>query len=120
MLSEHAYHVALAAYLGAAVLALLLMAWWLRRSWRPAWISAMVLLGGALLLTPAYPEAGISTMAPALIVAVFQWFTVGLDAAQHALRPLLAMLGGAAALSLVLGLTVLRHRPARAPVARES
>lgn len=120
MLNEHDYHVALAVYLGAAILALLVTAWWLRKSWRPAWIGALVLFGAALLLTPAYPEAGISTMAPALIVAAFQWLTVDLDAARHALRPLAAALGAALVLSLLLGLTVLRHRPRRAPAARDN
>lgn len=110
MLSEQSYHYALAAYGGAAVLALLLMAWWLRKYWRPAWIALLVLLGAALLLTPAYPEAGITTMAPALVVATFQWLTVDQAAAEHALRPLLFMVGLALALSLLLGMTVLRHR----------
>jgi hypothetical protein len=115
VLSEQSYHIALAVYLGSALLALLLMAWWLRAYWRPAWINLLVLVGAALLLTPAYPEQGIATMAPALIVAAFQWLTVDQAAAEHALRPLLFMLGAALLLSLLLGLTVLRHRPLPPP-----
>lgn len=114
MLSETSYFMAMAAYIVAAVLALLLAAWWLSGRWRPAWIGLLVLLGAALLLTPAYPESGVTTLAPALIVAAFQWLTVDQAAAQHALRPLLFMVGLALALSLSLGLTVLRHRPAAA------
>lgn len=110
MLNDQSYHVAMAAYLGAAVLALMLFGYWLRNSWRPAWICLVVLCGAALLLTPAYPDAEVETFAPALIVAVFQWLTIDQAAAEHALRPLGFMLGAALVLSLLLGLTVLRHR----------
>jgi len=110
VLNDQTYHVAMAAYLGAAVLALLLFAYWLRNSWRPAWIGLVVLCGAALLLTPAYPDAEVESFAPALIVAVFQWLTFDQAAAAHALRPLAFMLGAALVLSLLLGLTVLRHR----------
>ncbi|MFV0478921.1 MAG: hypothetical protein ACK5ME_13970 [Parahaliea sp.] len=110
MLNEESYQMAMIAYIASAVLALLLTAWWLRKSWRPAWIGFVVLVGGALLLTPAYPEAGINTMAPALVVAAFQWVTIDQSAAEHALRPLAYMVGGAAVLSLLLGLTILRYR----------
>ncbi|WP_116364249.1 hypothetical protein [Parahaliea mediterranea] len=110
MLDEQSYHIAMAAYLGAAVLALILFAFWLRKSWRPAWIGLVVLVGAALLLTPAFPQAGVDTLAPALIVAVFQWLTVDFAAAEHALRPLAVMVGAALVLALLLGVTVLRHR----------
>ncbi|TXS92966.1 hypothetical protein FV139_13505 [Parahaliea maris] len=110
MLNDQSYHIAMAAYLGAAVLALLLFAFWLRHTWRPAWIGLVVLCGAAVLLTPAYPDAEVETLAPALIVAVFQWLTIDQAAAAHALRPLGFMLGAALVLSLLLGLTVLRHR----------
>lgn len=113
MLSEQSYYIALAAYLGAAVLALVLAAWWLRRRWHPAWIGLLVLLGAALLLTPAYPEAGISTLAPAVIVAGFQWMTVGQEAAAHALRPLLAATALAVLLALLFALVVRLRRGTR-------
>ncbi|MFV0277998.1 MAG: hypothetical protein ACK5HY_12555 [Parahaliea sp.] len=116
MLSEQSYLMALVAYTGAALLSLLLLAWWLHQFWRPAWIALLVLVGAALALTPAYPEQGIATMAPALIVAVFQWFNEGQAAAEHALWPLGYALAAAVALSLLLGLTVLRsRRPRPAP-----
>ncbi|MBA6412092.1 hypothetical protein H2508_03100 [Parahaliea sp. F7430] len=110
MLSEETYQLAMASYIGAALLAILCLAWWLRKHWRPAWIAALLLPAAALLLTPAYPEAGIETMAPALIVAAFQWLTVDQAAAEHALRPLLFVFAAAVLLALILGLTILRHR----------
>lgn len=113
MLNQSGYQLAMVVYLAAGILALLALAWWLRRHWRPAWIGFVVLLGAALLLTPAYPEAGVDTLAPAVIVAAFQWMTVDQAAAEHALRPLAFMLGAALVLSVLLGLTVLRHRPER-------
>ncbi|MBN7798365.1 hypothetical protein [Parahaliea mediterranea] len=118
MLSEQSYHIAMAAYLGAAVLALLLTAWWLRRRWHPAWIGLLVLPGAAVLLTPAYPEAGVSTLAPAVIVAGFQWLTVDQAAAEHALRPLLAAVGLALLLALLFAVALRLRRgspPASAP-----
>ncbi len=116
MLSEESYHIALAIYLGSALLAVILMGWWLLRRW-PGFFSAFaLLLCAALLLTPAYPKEGVSTFAPALIVAVFQMLTEGLDSAQHALRPLAA--GCVLAFVLALGLRFSILRPRRQP-ARE-
>lgn len=109
MLDETSYHFALMAYVGAAVLMLLLLAWWGRRR-APGWTLTAVLLGGALLLTPAFPREGVQTMAPALIVAGFGFFTEGLQAAEHALRPLAATCGLALGTALLLRLTVLRRR----------
>jgi len=97
-------------YSGAAILALLLLVWWLRKSWRPAWLVFGFLSGAALLLTPAFPESGTDTLAPAAIVAGFQLLTDGLESAEHALRPLLFMLALAVALSLLLRFTLLRTR----------
>ncbi len=108
MLSDSSYHIALAVYLGAAGLALLCMAWWLGRRWPNGWTALFVLLCAALLLTPAYPRAGVTTFAPALVVAVFQILTEGLDSARHALRPLGFMCALAVGLALLLRLTLLR------------
>ena len=110
MLTEESYLTAIVVYCGAALLALLLMLWWLRKSWRPAWLALGFFVGAALLLTPAFPEAGSDTLAPALIVAGFQLLTDGVESAQHALRPLLFMLCLAVVLSLLLRFTVLRGR----------
>ena len=110
MLTETSYHLAIACYIGAAVLALLAMGWWLSRNWRPAWVSLVVLLGGVLLLTPAYPQEGVDTLAPALIVAAFQTLTDGFEAAEHAWRPLLLFGAAAVVASIVIGLLT-RRKP---------
>jgi len=110
VLSESSYITALSVYLGAAVVFLLVLIFWLRKSWRPAWLGLVVLLAAALLLTPAYPGPGVDTLAPALIVAGFQLATNGVDAAEHALRPLLGMCAVALVLALFLGMTLLRKR----------
>lgn len=110
MLTENSYLTAIYVYVGAAVLMLLCLAWWLRRRWRAGWIALTVLLGAALLLTPAYPREGVQTLAPALVVAAFRFFTEGLPAAEHALRPLAATSAAAVVLALLLRLTVFRPR----------
>ena len=113
MLSESSYLTAVYAYVGAACVMLLYLAWWLGRHWRASWVALVVLLGAALLLTPAYPKDGVDTFAPALIVAIFQLLTDGYEAARHALRPLGFMSALAAVVALLLGLTLLRGRGPR-------
>ena len=115
MLSEESYLMAIYAYTGAAALMLLCLAWWLGRSWRAAWAALVVLLAAALLLTPAYPNEGVSTMAPALIVAGFQLFTAGYEASLHALRPLGVACGLAVFLAMLLRFSI--FRPRKAPAA---
>jgi hypothetical protein len=110
MLSESSYLTAIYAYVGAASVMLLYLAWWLSRHWRPGWVALVVLLAAALLLTPAYPRDGVDTLAPALIVAGFQFLTYGYEAAQHALRPLAFMSGLAITVALLLRLTLFRGR----------
>lgn len=110
MLDESSYLTAVYIYVGAAVISLIYLAWWLSRHWRPGWVALVVLLLAALLLTPAYPKAGVSTMAPALIVAVFQIATQGVEAADHALRPLIFMSGVGVLFALLLNMTVFRRR----------
>ena len=110
MLSESSYLAALYVYLGAGVAILLYLSWWLSRYWSGAVVAMLVLLAGALLLTPAYPGEGIDTFAPALIVAAFQWLNEGLDGAMHALRPLAFSCACALVLALLLRLTVFRKK----------
>ena len=114
MLSEESYLTAIYAYTGAAALLLLCLAWWLGRSWQAAWAALVVLLAAALLLTPAYPNEGVSTMAPALIVAGFQLFTAGYEASLHALRPLGVACGLAVVLAMLLRFSIFRPRKAPA------
>ncbi len=113
MLNDSSYHIALATYLGAGFLAVLLLAWWLLRRW-PGFPSLLfVLLGAALVLTPAYPGEGVTTLAPALIVAGFTIFTEGVESAEHAIRPLVAAGGAALVAALILRFTLFRRgRPA--------
>jgi hypothetical protein len=113
VLSESSYLLAIYTYVGAAGAILIYLAWWLGHHWRPAWVTLVVLLVAALLLTPAYPREGADTMAPALVVAAFQIFTEGIDAAQHAVQPLLFFSGAAVVISLLLGVTIFRRPRAR-------
>ena len=105
MTEQPDYLIATLVYLGTALLALVAMFWWLRRAWR--WL--LLLAGAALLMTPAYPYEGVDTFAPALIVAAFQLLTAGPEAAAHAVRPLVAALGLALVVTLLLRITVLRR-----------
>lgn len=108
MLTESSYLTAIYVYCGAAVLIALLLAFWMIRRWPNFGVTLMVLLSAALLLTPAYPQPGVETMAPALIVLGFEFLLNGPEAAQHALKPLTIACGLAFAIALVLRLTLLR------------
>lgn len=110
MLDENSYLTAIYVYVGAAMVMLIYLAWWLSRHWRPGWVSLVVLLMAALLLTPAYPKAGVTTMAPALVVAAFLIATEGVEAAKHAIRPLVFMSGMGVVITLLLSMTIFRRR----------
>lgn len=109
MLSESSYMTALYIYVGAALATMLYLSWWLSRHWRAGTVALFVLLAGALLLTPAYPKEGVETLAPALIVAAFQWLTEGMEGAMHALRPLAFTCLVAVVLALLLRLSIFRN-----------
>jgi hypothetical protein len=113
VLDESSYLTAMYTYLGAALVLLLYLAWWLARHWRAGWVALVVLLAAALLLTPAYPKEGVSTLAPALIVAGFQFMTEGVEGARHALRPLAFMCALAVGIAILLSLTIFRWRNKR-------
>ena len=115
MLSESSYLTAMYIYVGSAGVMLLYLAWWLGRHWHPGFVTLVVLLLAAALLTPAYPKAGVDTMAPALIVAVFQFATQGADAAAHAIRPLAFMSAIAVGISVLLAITIFRRRKGSRP-----
>jgi hypothetical protein len=104
---------AIYAYLGAAGILILYVGWWLSRHWRPAWVTLVMLLMAALLLTPAYPKEGVGTMAPALVVFGFQFMTAGMEGAVHALRPLQFMCLAAVVVTLLLWLLLFRRNAPR-------
>jgi hypothetical protein len=114
VLSESSYLTAIYIYLGSAGVLIVYVGWWLSRHWRAAWVTLVVLLLAALLLTPAYPKEGVQTMAPALVVAAFQYLTVGPEGAAHAVRPLVFMSGAAVLITLLFKMTVFRGRRAAA------
>ncbi len=110
MLNDSSYFIAICIYVGSAAVLIMYIGWWLGRHWRAGWVTLVVLLLAALLLTPAYPKADVHTMAPALIVAAFQYLTVGVEGARHALRPLLFLSAAAVIIALLLSMTVFRRR----------
>lgn len=112
MLSDSSYLTAMYVYLGAGSAFLVYLVLILKRNWqwRGAWVTLVVLIAAALMLTPAYPDANIQTLAPALVVAIFEGLINGPEAAQHAIRPLTYTLALALLLSIVLRLTVFRRR----------
>jgi Na+/melibiose symporter-like transporter len=110
VLNDSSYFTAICIYVGSAAVFIMYVGWWLGRHWRAGWVTLVVLLLSALLLTPAYPKAGVHTMAPALVVAAFQYLTVGLEGAMHALRPLMVMSASAVIITLLLSMTVFRRR----------
>ena len=110
MLNDSSYFTAICIYVGSAAVLIMYIGWWLGRHWRAGWVTLVVLLLAALLLTPAYPKADVHTMAPALIVAAFQFLTAGVEGARHALRPLIFMSAAAVIVTLLLSMTVFRRR----------
>ncbi|KZX60193.1 hypothetical protein A3709_12925 [Halioglobus sp. HI00S01] len=110
MLTEESYMLAIYAYIGAAAMVALILAWWLLRRWPNFWTLLIVMLSAALLLTPAYPQPGVETMAPALIVAGFELLLNGPEAAQHAIKPLSIACAVALGAAVLLRLLVVRPR----------
>ena len=88
MLTETAYRYALYFYVGGGGLFLFSLVYFAKHLIKSNFIFPLLLFLCALILTPAYPSDGIKTMAPAVIVYVFQVFIHGPDSAEHALRPL--------------------------------
>jgi energy-converting hydrogenase Eha subunit B len=105
VLETSSYISALATYSAAALIALLVMVWWLiKLEWGRFWVALLFWLGAAVLLTPAYASMDADTLAPAVLVAVFQTVFFGVDTALHALRPLGMVVGLAAVLGCFHGL----------------
>jgi hypothetical protein len=105
VLETGSYISALFSYSVAAVIALLIMVWWLvKLGWGRFWIALLFWLGAAVLLTPAYATMQAETFAPAVLVAVFQSAFFGVDTAIHAIRPLGVAMGVATLVGGIHGL----------------
>ena len=111
MLTTASYLTAMLLYWVAAIIGLVSM----RRLWftlplRPAGGAVLGLIGG-LLLAPAFPGPEIQSMAPALIIVVFN--TLFGEGAASAVAPALWLLAGAV-LGVVGGVTWVRRGARRA------
>lgn len=85
----------------SGVVGCLLVAWRLSASW-PVWLGrAFRLLAAALLLPPAIVSEGKYFLAPAFIVAPFEWFSYGPERAESAIASLSVALGIALIVYLV-------------------
>lgn len=102
MLTTDSYMIAWIIYALATVGALLLFNFWLRNSLSGVARFTLLLMLGAMALTPAHPESGVTTWAPAIFVTGFDLLTLGPESAMRSLRPLLVMV----ALALVVGLVL--------------
>ena len=95
MLTTQSYLIAMLIYWAAALAGLVLI----RRSWFPAKLSrsAGLVLGciGGVLLVPAFPGPEVATLAPALIVVIFNALFGG--GTETALTPGLWLISGLAA-----------------------
>lgn len=112
MLTAESYQFAWMAY-ATAVTGMLLAGYLLLRDW----VSRTVLLGlfwplAVLLLTPVSAEEGADFLAPALIVGVFEWLSIGTEAVARSARPIAVVVGLAIALELIVltGWMLLKRR----------
>ena len=110
MLTSTSYAVALTCLWISSLLGLVLIYRFWLRSLTPAIKRPLAGLLCALLVTPVYPSPEANTLAPALVVAVFNAaFLDGWVSARHAVW----ILSGAGVTGLVLGsLSLLFSRPA--------
>ena len=119
MLTSESYVIALACYVLAALVALRVLSSWLPAAWPLAVRWGVIGLLGGLLLTPALPSETATTLAPALVVALFNTlFGAGWASAVPAVARLLLATLGAAVLGVLLAL--LRSRAGREPKGAES
>ena len=102
MLTTDSYMIAWIIYALATVGALLLFNFWLRNSLSGVARFTLLLMLGAMALTPAHPDATTTTWAPAIFVTGFDLLTIGPEAVMRSLRPMLIMV----ALALVVGLVL--------------
>ncbi len=112
MLTTESYYIAWSVYLLAALGLLIVVRGWLLQRLSPASMVALLLLLAAWMLTPALPETGAQSYAPAVVVAGFDLLTHGPQAATRALKPLLWMSGLALTLGAVFYLVQRTQQPA--------
>lgn len=113
MLTTESYVVGLLAYGGAAVIAISIAYFTLLRGFSPLWRGAVAGFCAGVLLAPAYPPPEATTLAPALVVVVFNTlFGDGWSAAVPAFALLLSASAAGVLLGLGLGL-ISRSRAGR-------
>jgi hypothetical protein len=101
LLSPESYQTAWLSYIGATVLALGILYFWVGPRLGHGLRLTLALLLAALALTPAHPAPDVETWAPAIFVAGFELLTSGAEAASRPLRSLLIAEGMLLALCLV-------------------
>ena len=106
MLTTDSYMTAWIIYALATAGALLVLNFWLHNSLSGIARFTLLLTLAVMALTPAHPEAGVTTWAPAIFVTGFDLLTLGPESAMRALRPILMMV----ALTLGVGLVLILLR----------
>lgn len=115
MLTSQSYFGAFVLYIMAALIAIWLFSRWLPGSWPRGLRWAIYGLLAGLLLTPALPSESATTLAPALIVVVFNaLFGEGWASAVPAAAVLLVAMAGGCVLGGLLGLVSARLMKPRA------
>lgn len=101
MLTQDSYFTAMALYTGAGLIALILAYRYLLTPLPTVIRRAIIGLLAGLLLTPAYSASESATLAPALVVGVFNlFFAEGWESARQAFM----LLGVASAAGLLMGI----------------
>jgi hypothetical protein len=113
LLTADSYELAWMAYGAATLGALLILYLWFGGVMSRGLRLSLVLMLGALALTPAHPAPDVQSWAPAIVVAGFELLTSGVDAALRPLRSVLAAEAIVVALCLLGWLIwLLLHRDA--------
>ena len=102
MLTTDSYMIAWSIYALATVGGLFLLDLWLRKHLGRVARFTVLLTLAVMALTPAHPDTGVTTWAPAILVGGFELLTHGPASAIRALLPILMMV----TLALVVGLVL--------------